>query len=215
MATCALMGQAIGTAASYAITNHLAPTQVGNQAKHTQSLQQLLLRQDQGILGVVNEDQKDLARKAKVTASTETADGPATAIIDGINRVVQDGKTHQWQAKIEENTPWIALKWDTAVKLNTIQLTFDTGLNRYLRISPQDWVYNKQIRGAQPETIADYTIELLKNGTVVHSIPVKNNYLRLVKHDFKEQNIDTVRIKVQKTNGDPLARIFEVRCYLD
>lgn len=215
MATCALMGQAVGTAAAYALSNKLSPTDIGNQVKHTKILQQILLRQDQGILNILNEDAKDLARKAKVAASSETSEGPASAIIDGINRDIQDGKTHQWRAKLENDDAWIQLKWDNSVKINNIQITFDTGLHRYLRISSEDKVHNKQKRGVQPETIANYTIELISNGKTVHTIPVKNNFLRLAKHDFPVQTVDVVRVNVHKTHGDELARIFEIRCYLD
>ena len=42
---------------------------------------------------------------------------------------------------------------------------------------------------------------------------VKNNFQRLNRHRFEPAEIQSVRVEVQATNGDPMARIFEVRCY--
>ncbi|WP_025762334.1 FAD-dependent oxidoreductase [Dyadobacter tibetensis] len=215
MATCALMGQAIGTAAAYSLRNQVSPTQLGNEPKHIQPLQQLLLRQDQGILGVKNEDPGDLARKASVSASSSTSEGPASALLDGINRDIEDGKSHQWQAEMKDEGAWIELKWDKPIRINNIQITFDTGLKRYLRISPQDWVYQDQVRGPQPETVAEYRIELKNQGKAAGDITVKDNYYRLAKHNISPVQIDKLRLFIDKTHGDTLARVFEIRCYLD
>jgi len=42
---------------------------------------------------------------------------------------------------------------------------------------------------------------------------VKNNFQRLNRHRFEPAEIQSVRVEVHSTNGDPMARIFEVRCY--
>ena len=215
MATCATMGQAIGTATAYCVQNQLPVRELANKENLMTRLQQLLLRQDQAILGVQNEDEKDLARKAKITASSETANGPASTVIDGYNRDIADGKTHQWRAELNGGDTWLDLSWDKPVKVNTIELIFDTGLHRYLRISPQDSVYNNQERGPQPETVSDYRITATRNGTETLIKEVEGNYLRLVSHRFEPIELDKVRISILKTNGDNLARIFEVRCYLE
>ncbi|WP_247235656.1 FAD-dependent oxidoreductase [Telluribacter sp. SYSU D00476] len=215
MATCATMGQAIGTGMAYCVKNNVKPATLGNQEKHMAALQQMLLRQDQPMLGVKNEDVKDLAKLAAVKASSETKDGAAAQVLDGYNRNVMDGKTHQWQADMKAGEPWIELSWSKPVKLNTIQLVFDTGLHRRLLISGEDRVYYKQDRGPQPETISDYTIELKTKKGMQQVAQVENNYLRKVEHIFDPTEVESIRIKVLKTNGDPLARLFEVRCYLD
>ena len=71
MATCAVMGQAVGTAAAQCVeTRHLAAA-AGQDKKLVSELQQMLLRDDQTIKNAQNEDPLDLARTAKVTASAE------------------------------------------------------------------------------------------------------------------------------------------------
>ena len=101
------------------------------------------------------------------------------------------------------------------VKFNTIQLVFDTGLHRTLRISGEDRVYHMQERHAQPETVADYKIEARNRNKMTPLVEAKDNYQRLVEHKFQPTEADAIRITVQRTNGDALARIFEVRCYME
>ena len=215
MATCAIMGQAMGAGAAYCLKNSILPTELGNNQKHMGRFQQQLLRQDQGMLGVKNEDEQDLARTAKVTASAETRDGAAANVLDGVNRDVMDGSTHQWRAEMKGGEPWLELRFDQPRKINTVQLTFDTGLHRRLVITPHDGIYFKQERGPQPETIANYVIEgKTKNGSKVLA-KVENNYMRRAVNDFEPTEVESIRIKVQRTHGDALARIFEVRCYLE
>lgn len=215
MATCATMGQAIGTAMAYADQNGLSINRLGQDEKHMSRVQQILLRQDQALLDVRNTDVNDLARQAVVKASSETSDGKAINVIDGYNRDVNDGRTHQWRAEINQAKPWIELSWNTPLKINCIELVFDTGLHRYLRISPQDSVYNNQERGPQPETIADYTVMGVSKGKSKKIVEMRGNFLRLVKHQFEPVEVNAIRIDVQKTNGDQFARIFEIRCYLE
>lgn len=213
MATCATLGQAIGTAMNYCINHSISGRQLATTTNHIKPFQQILVRQDQSILNVPNEDPNDLARRATVTASTETDEGPASAVIDGINRNIEDGKTHQWQAPMSSGQPWVELKWTSPQTINTVEFTFDTGLHRFLRISGQAVVMQGQVRGPQPETISDYKVEGLLNGNTIHTIFASDNYYRKVAHKFDEIKIDTLRITVFKTNGDDHARIFEVRCY--
>ncbi len=41
----------------------------------------------------------------------------------------------------------------------------------------------------------------------------KGNYQRVNRHQFSAVNASAIRVRVTATNGDELARIFEVRCY--
>jgi len=42
---------------------------------------------------------------------------------------------------------------------------------------------------------------------------VTGNHQRLKRHRFEPVDAAAIRIHVTATNGDPAARIFEVRCY--
>ncbi|MBI3971085.1 MAG: FAD-dependent oxidoreductase [Chloroflexi bacterium] len=68
MMTLAAMGQAAGTAA--ALCRRHAATPRGIYGRHIEELQQILLRDDQWLIGVPNNDPADLARGTRVTTSS-------------------------------------------------------------------------------------------------------------------------------------------------
>jgi hypothetical protein len=68
--TGAICGQAVGVAASLAKKYHKLPREIAK--KHAEECQQIILKEDGHIPGVVNEDPNDLARKATVKASSES-----------------------------------------------------------------------------------------------------------------------------------------------
>ncbi len=213
MATCATMGQAVGTAVSYCVRYKLTPKGLVADRNHLKVCQQLMLLQDQSMLNVRNEDSKDLARASKVNASLATKEGPPHFVIDGINRQINDGQSHQWQALMSGPPPYIELEWDRKIRISNIILVFDTGLHRFLRISPQDVVYQNQVRGPQPETICDYEISAYTGNKWTTIVQTENNYQRRVEHIVQSVFTDRLRLTINKTNGDPLARLFEIRCY--
>lgn len=69
MATCALMGQAVGTAAGLCVHYGIRPKDI--LKAHMQELQQKLLKNDCYIKDLCNEDPADLARTAKVHVSSQ------------------------------------------------------------------------------------------------------------------------------------------------
>ncbi len=213
MATCALMGQAIGTSVSYCLQNGLTPSGLVSNKEHLKVCQQLMLRQDQGMINIRNEDSNDLARTARATASSATKEGPPHFVTDGINRLIDDHQSHQWQAPMSGTTPYLELEWDREIRLRTVMLVFDTGLHRFLRISPQDAVYENQMRGPQPETISDYEISVYTGNRWATIVQANGNYQRRVEHTVQPVSTNRLRLTISKTNGDPLARLFEIRCY--
>ncbi len=213
MATCATMGQAAGAAAAFCGEQHCLPRDIVADETRLRTFQQRLLKDDQSLIGIANEDEADLARCARITCSAETKQGKAVNVIDGWNREIGDARTHQWQAAMQDGEPWLQLEWDSPQTIRTVQLTFDTGLNRLLFLSGQDSAYLSQKRGAQPETVADYRIEAQVNGKRVTVAQAKNNFLRMVRHPIEVVTTKTLRVSIQRTNGDRLARVFEIRCY--
>jgi hypothetical protein len=71
LSTGCVCGQAVGAAAGLCKKHGKLPRQIASE--HAKELQQLLLKQDQHIPGVANEDPADLARSAKASASSEEA----------------------------------------------------------------------------------------------------------------------------------------------
>ena len=69
-------------------------------------------------------------------------------------------EVHQWAAPVSDSNPaWIELKWTKPQRISQVQLTFDTGFQRELTLTSSDSHNANMIRGPQPETVRDYTIE--------------------------------------------------------
>ena len=67
--TLALIGQASGTAAAICIDKNCNAREILNN--HLKTLQQALIKEDQWLIGVPNEDEDDLALDAKISATSE------------------------------------------------------------------------------------------------------------------------------------------------
>ena len=220
MATCAVIGQAVGTAAAQCVESGILPRGLAGDAKHTERLQQTLLRDDQTVKNVPNRDPLDVARHATVTASAEKDNAKAALVIDGFVRDIPDQRgdpveVHQWAAPVSDGNPaWIELKWQKPQRIAHVQLTFDSGFRRQLTLSAQNSVMNGIKRAAQPETVRDYTIiGRSPDGAARKLATVKGNFQRLNRVRFEPVELESLRVEVQATNGDNLARIFEIRCY--
>ncbi|HLJ18434.1 MAG TPA: FAD-dependent oxidoreductase [Bryobacteraceae bacterium] len=215
MGTCSTIGQAVGTAAFLCAQHKVTPRLLYQNKDLLADLQSTLLRDDQTIKNRRNEDPKDLARKAHVTASAEQDGMPARLVIDGYTRDIPGGAKHHWAARLESGGAWIELAWEQPRAIREIQITFDSGFQRELTLSAQDSVNAGVIRAAQPETVKDYQILYRKsaNGDLLQAAEVKGNHQRLNRHRVDITEAQALRIRVNATNGDAFARIFEIRCY--
>jgi len=220
MGTCAVEGQAIGTAAAICASAGITSRDLARDPARVAQLQQALLRDDQSIKGLRNQDPEDLARAAAAGASAEEGPAKAALVLDGCVRNIPDKKgdpveIHQWAAPLTEAEPaWIELKWDRPRRIGQVQITFDTGFKRQLTLSAQESQQVNLLRAPQPETVRDYDVlALLPNGEQRVLARVKGNFQRLRRHQFDAVEAQSVRVTVHATNGDRLARIFEIRCY--
>lgn len=214
MATCAVEGQAIGTAAALCLQYDLSPRGLYQDKRRLRELQQVLLRDDQTITGIRNEDPADLARLARVVASAERDDAPARNLLDGEVRDIPNGPRHHWAAPMGAEGAWVDLIWDRPQRVQEIQLTFDTGFQRELTLTSSDAANRGIIRAPQPETVRDYRLYYrTAQGEWALLAERKGNYQRLVRHRFEPVETPAIRVHVLATNGDAWARIFEVRCY--
>ncbi|MFB3827894.1 MAG: FAD-dependent oxidoreductase [Bryobacteraceae bacterium] len=214
MATCALTGQAVGTAAALACQTGLARAADLAGAPHLGRLQQWLIEDDMFLLAARGTGERDLARTAAIRASSEAPGHAAAQVANGLTRATAPRFhpslpecSNQWRAAALP--AWIELAWPEPVTIREIQITFDTGFERELALSLSDAFTARMIRGPQPETVADY--DLICGGTVTE---VRGNYLRKRRHALSRPVIaDSVRLAVRRTHGDPAARVFEIRAY--
>ena len=215
MGTCSVMGQAAGTAAALCVRHKCLPRQLYQDKSRLKELQQTLLRDDQTIKNLPNQDPLDLARKAKITASSQRPEAQAELIADGFTRDIPKKEGHHWEGEMTAEGAWIGLAWDQSRRISQVQITFDTGFERELTLSAQTSANRGIIRGPQPETVKDYTVLCRTPGA---SEPrklaaISGNHQRLNRHRFETIEALAIRIHVTATNGSPYARIFEIRCY--
>ncbi len=109
MATCAVVGQGVGTAAALALRAGVEPPRIAGDARLMAEIQQQLLRDDAYLLGRTNEDPLDLARRAAITASSAQPGGEAAQVISGQTRAVHGpaqsaarAADNQWENVLRE-----------------------------------------------------------------------------------------------------------------
>lgn len=214
MATCAVMGQAAGTAAAHCVRRGITPRQLAQDTVVLPEFQQTLLRDDQTIVGTRNTDSSDVARRADVTASDELEGADAEHAINGYVRDLPGKTEHLWAGKMADDGAWIELTWPRPQKLSHVQITFDTGFQRPLTLTSQNNYHGRMTRGPQPETARDY--ELLytdKAGATRSLAKVTGNHQRLNRHTFAPVEAKSIRLHITATNGADTARVYEIRCH--
>lgn len=205
MRTCATMGQAAGTAAAYAVGHSLPPIELKDHPDAVWSIQQQLLRDDAFIIGALNEDPRDHARTATISATSEATringgnqttvlDGKAVNVISGQSRAVTGphgvapgqglNGTNRWISDALPATLTLDLAAPTPVA--QVQLVFDTGMHRKLNFNPVGAKNDALHWGPQPETVRDYLIEGKASSTGKWGVVcnVSGNYMRRRVHQL-------------------------------
>ena len=211
MGTCSVGGQAAGTAAAMCAQYGCRPREIGERMEE---LQQRLLRNDCYIPGVANRDPGDLARRASVEASGALDGHPAANVINGVSRD-REGVVNCWESDgVAPEGETLTLRLEEPAKVGQVRVTFDSNLNRAIKITLSAKRIAQQQPGVPAELVKDYEVRLLRGGETVAERRVEGNYQRLNVLDFPEAPLcDSIEIRVLSTNGYPNARIFEVRAY--
>lgn len=210
MGTCAVGGQAAGTAAAMAALAGLTPAAFGKT--HIRQLQQQLLKDDCYIPGLRNEDPADLARQAKATASSQMPGYGAEQVLSGISRTEEDA-ANLWRSA-PEAAPWLRLQWDAPVLIGQVRLTLDPDLSEERCISVSKAFLEKEPLGVAQTLVKDYTVTALLDGKAVWSTRVEANHQRLNVLELPENvSVNELKVEIFSTNGCPEARIFELRVY--
>ena len=139
---------------------------------------------------------------------------PYTAdnVLSGVARP-EDG-THIWISDPDETLPqWLELCFEVPSRINTVLLTFDDDLDRNI-YHPPAWggtIGEMNI----PTLVKDYRLYAKTAGTWREVAHVSDNHQRRNRLSFDEMATEAIRIEVLATRGDPSARIYEVRAYME
>lgn len=212
MGTCAVIGQAIGTAASIAVEKRLTPRQVN---AYIPKLQQMLIRDDCYIPGIPTNDTEDLisGMGAQIDASSFVPGGEPENINGEYARRVNEREYAWISGPLDDGPQWIRLKLSEPTSINQILLRFDPDFSKPMFITTSRCFLEKR-RAEMPEKLTkSYTLSLKKDGVLKKSIFVNDNYQRVNLHCFEPIYMDEILLRIIDTYGDPHGRIFEIRAY--
>ena len=209
MATCAVGGQAVGTAAAIAVRRGILPREVG---AHIAELQQTLLRDDCYIPGIANGDGDDLLRTARASASHALPGCGAENVLSGVARTVGEC-ANCWAAPAADD-PSLTLRLAALADVGEVRLTFDSNLSREITIS-----INREVLGRQSESTPD---ELVRACSLVFELEGRAVCRKaldgltqrhcVVRLD-QPVRCDAIRLEDFRTHGAQFVRVFEVRAY--
>ncbi len=202
MATCAILGQAVGTAAALAASRHVAPRKVGTA--HIAELQQWLLRDD-CYLPWQTRSVGEAFRRATLSAT----EGDPEPLRSGVDRPV--GKeAHAWQTRVGAR---VTVQFDRPRSLRTLRLVFDSDLSDRTPNMPALRPLGYRAPGLPPALVRGFHVEVPGPGSqdkwrTVAS--VADNHQRLVTVDMNRSAISAFRLTLDASWGAEEVRVFAV-----
>ncbi|WP_328460511.1 FAD-dependent oxidoreductase [Streptomyces sp. NBC_00448] len=154
MATCATLGEAAGTAAALCAEHQVTPRQLATEK--VELVTRTLLRQDASVIGARNTDPADLARAARVTASsTQDTLGapPPGAPTEPGTRTEPDARTEPYPL-----TRDVALLLPVDPALDSIDLLVRTGNPQGATLTVELWGTGLPENGVPVDRIAATTV---------------------------------------------------------
>jgi hypothetical protein len=141
MLTNAVIGQAAGTGAALCVEHQTTPRRVAEE--HREQLQQQLLKDGAYLIDLANCDPRDLARRARITASSEAVRAgkkmAAANVVNGYARA-ERGNPHAWAPDGSQQGPlWLELCWPESQSFNVVHLVFQTAALAPKRFAVEIW----------------------------------------------------------------------------
>ncbi len=208
MATCALEGQAVGTAASICSKKGVFPRTLSK--KYINELQENLLRDDAFIPYRPAKDKNNLVKKASLIFASSTSSGDAKLLNDGWSRDFNN-EIHHWESDGLSAT--IQVEWENKISLSKVEIKCDTNVKKNLmlrRDSLEDEIYSTQV---PKELLKSLNVEVRVEGDWKKVGLIENNKTRLITFDFNIVETTAIRIHFTETYGHKNVKLFEIRSY--
>jgi hypothetical protein len=193
IATCAVMGQVVGTAADMARRYRTSPRGVG---QHIKELQQALLRDDCYIPGL-RQEFGPLTSESTLVASQ----GDAEPLRDGINRQVGDDP-HAWVCREGDHAAYL---FPEPADVGSVSLLLDSDLAKGIG---HKYYQRPSALVSTPELMPKaFRVEGLREGQWRVLQRVSDNHQRLVRVPV-EQRLEGVRFVLEETWGAEATRVY-------
>jgi hypothetical protein len=198
MGTCAILGQAVGTAAALAVRHNLTPR--GVYESRISELQAMLM-DDDCYLPWKKRPVGSLAREAALSASC----GSPEAVLNGVDRPVGP-ELNAWQAGAGDH---LEFSFKGSRRVSGFRVVFDSRLSPKLRNMPCNYPRVMEDFTPPATLVSDFRIETRSAaGQWETAAAVKGNYQRLVKLAFNPRETSAVRLVIEKTRGEAAVNIF-------
>ena len=194
MATCAIIGQAVGTAAAIGLRDGMDPARV---RKERLAELQATLEDDDCMLPFRWRKVSALTAAAKVAPELET-------LRNGIDRIVKKSDNGVWT---EPGAETMVYEWESPQKLSGARLVFDSVLKgttkRMMKLEAEHG------RVKMPAPLAkSFRVDVRTGGAWKSVFEEKLNILRLRKVAFAPVEADALRLVVTETWGGEKAHVF-------
>jgi len=208
MGTCAVGGQAAGTAAALAVKYGITPREV---ASHMKELQKQLMEDDCYLPGISYENPEDKAKDAVVTASSFRKGCEPALVTNGHMRKEKEEENCWESLPLCGDGQSLTLSFKKPVTIKSLRIVFDPNLSQEIMPSLSLTVRERQVKWMPLELVRDFQVKFTSRRKTITCVDVKDNHQRLVSIDPGTPSpIDEITITVNKTYGYPAARVFEV-----
>ena len=196
MATCATIGQAVGTAAAIAIAHDLSPRGVYEE-KLGELKQQL--QDDDCYLPWNKRQVPKLSLEANLTAS----EGDPEPLRSGVDRPVGD----EDQSWVGEFGSWVEYRFAKPEKIRELRFVFDSDFNRKEKNMPASFPLEFEPHRVPKTLVRAFRIEVEQDGEWEQVLKIEDNYQRLARLSL-DLEASAVRFVPVSTWGSEKVRVF-------
>ncbi len=197
MATCALLGQAVGTAAAIAAREGTTPR--GVYERHIVELKQMLMDDDCYLPWNVR-TVPALARNATLTAS----EGDPEPLRNGLDRPIGDAD-NGWTGSLGA---WVEYRFAAPERVRQLRFIFDSDLNRPEKATPANYPLHSEPVGVPKTLVRAFRVEAVGDDGAWYTIAhVENNYQRLVRLNV-DVTTRAIRFIPESTWGAEQVHVF-------
>ncbi|MFW5802954.1 MAG: FAD-dependent oxidoreductase [Verrucomicrobiota bacterium] len=200
MATCAVIGQAVGTAASLASKHKSSPRGVGEI--YLEDLQQQLLRDDcflpwyRRTIGPVLE-----------AAELISDQGDPELLRSGVDRPFED-VDNAWKTEMGGT---LEIRFKQPRRLQGLRLVFDSDLKGNYHNMPAMRPLDLPPASLPPALVRNFRVEVADNaGTWREAAEVTDNHQRLVRLDLSGVEASALKLTVDSSWGEKIVKIFAI-----
>ncbi|HOD92906.1 MAG TPA: FAD-dependent oxidoreductase [Clostridia bacterium] len=199
MGTCAILGQAVGTACSIAIKNNTSPR--GVYEKHMKQLQDTLM-EDDCFIPPFSKNISVKTRKGKYLGEGIGFEN----LYNGKERNLV-GETNQWNGSV------LAIEWPKTVHIDKLRIVLDSELERTEKNMPFYYDIDMYDRKMPNRLLKHCTISVKKNDTWTAIHQIKDNHQRLMYLDISD-DIEGIKIEnIITWGGIEVCNIFSFEAY--